>query len=223
MTVADLTNLVTDSETIAGAGLRLDSQSLETVAKELVTAIANGTSTTQAQSDFNALFSGSNVAQTSIDKTFNDLVQTIQDSKITAADLTTLAADQAAIQTDRTNLHDGSGTSVTSSTNTAGSGTSGGSGSSGSSGSSTTTTSSSSNTTTHFARLRSFRGFSRLRRRVAYAKLPASAVPGNQSRAGTQPLHDSRRIAFAAASHGFRDAMRLHAHPRQTRATPGVA
>ena len=123
--MSDLTNLVTDSQTIAGAGLRLDPQSLDKVVNELVTAVAAGTDTTQAKTDFNALFSGSNVAQTSIDKTFNDLVQTIQDSKITAADLTTLAADQTAIQTDRTNLHNGSGTSVTSSTGSAGSGTSG--------------------------------------------------------------------------------------------------
>ena len=160
VTVADLTNLVTDSQTIAGAGLRLDPQSLQKVVNELVSAVAAGTDTTQAQTDFNALFSGSNVAQTSIDKTFNDLVQTIQDSKITAADLTTLAADQAAIQTDRTNLHNGSGTSVTSSTGSAGSGASGGSGTSGGSGSQrgSSTTSSTGGTVTHFARLRGSAG-----------------------------------------------------------------
>jgi hypothetical protein len=155
VTVSDLTDLVTDSQTIAGAGLRLDPQSLDKVVNELVTAVAAGTDTTQAQTDFNALFTGSNVAQTSIDKTFNDLVQTIQDSKVTAADLTTLAADQAAIQTDRTNLQNGSGTSVTNSTGSAGSGTSGSSG----------TTSSTGGTVTHFARLRGFRGFSRVRLR----------------------------------------------------------
>ena len=155
VTVSDLTNLVTDSQTIAGAGLRLDPQSLDKVVNELVTAVAAGTDTTQAQTDFTALFTGSNVAQTSIDKTFNDLVQTIQDSKVTAADLTTLAADQAAIQMDRTNLQNGSGTSVTNSTGSAGSGTSGSSG----------TTSSTDGTVTHFARLRGFRGFSRVRLR----------------------------------------------------------
>ncbi len=164
VTVGDLTNLVTDSQTIAGAGLRLDPQSLQKVINELVPAVAAGTSTSQAQTDFNAVFTGSNVAQTSIDKTFNDLVQTIQDSKVTAADLTTLAAAQAAIQTDRTNLQTGSGTSVTSSTGTAGSG-SAGSGSSGSSGSSSTAATSTNTAVTHFARLRGFRGFSRLRRR----------------------------------------------------------
>ena len=155
VTVSDLTSLVTDSQTIAGAGLRLDPQDLEKVVNELVTAVADGADTTQARTDFNALFSGSNVAQASIDKTFNDLVQTIQNSKITAADLTTLAADQAAIQTDRSNLQNGSGTSVASSTGSAGSGTSG-------SGSGTASTG---GAVTHFARLRSFRGFSRLRRR----------------------------------------------------------
>ena len=155
VTVSDLTNLVTDGQTIAGAGLRLDPQNLDKVVNELVTAVVAGTDTTPAKTDFNALSTGSNVAQTSIDKTFNDLVQTIQDSKITPADLTTLAADQAAIQTDRTNLLNGSGTSVTNSTGSAGSGTSGGSGTTGSTG----------GPVTHFARLRGFRGFSRVRLR----------------------------------------------------------
>lgn len=156
VTVADLTNLVTDSQTIAGAGLRLNPQSLEKVASELVTAVAGGADTTQAKADFNALFTGSNVAQTSIDKTFNDLVQTIQDSKLTAADLTTLAADQSAIQTDWTNLHNGS-------SNSAGSSAGGSSGSSGSSGG--TGTSSSAGTSPHTAVFRRFRGPGRFRRR----------------------------------------------------------
>ena len=107
VTVSDLTNLVTDSQTIAGAGLRLDPQSLDKVVNELITAVAAGTDTTQAKTDFNALFAGSNVAQTSIDKTSNDLVQTIQDSKITSADLSAVAADQAAVQSDLNNLPNG--------------------------------------------------------------------------------------------------------------------
>lgn len=158
VTVADLSHLQTDSQTIAGAGLRLDPQSLQKVMSELVTAVAGGTSTSQAQTDFNALFTGSNVAQTSIDQTFTDLIQTIQDSKVTAADLTTLTADQTAVQTDRSSLRSGAGMSVTSATGTTGSGSGGssGSGSGGGTGSGTGTGTSTTTTplTTHFARLR---------------------------------------------------------------------
>src|SRR5208283_3245132 len=74
---------------------------------ELVTAVAGGAATTQAQTDFNALFTGSTVAQSTITKTFNDLVQTIQESKITTADLSAVAADQAAVQSDLNNLPGG--------------------------------------------------------------------------------------------------------------------
>src|SRR5208283_3369243 len=71
------------------------------------TEVASGAATTQAQTDFTALFTGSTVAQSTIDKTFNDLVQTIQDSKFTAADLSAVAADQAAVQSDLHNLPGG--------------------------------------------------------------------------------------------------------------------
>jgi cell division protein FtsB len=104
VTVADLTNLATDNQTIVGAGLHLDPQSLKTVTTELATAVAGGTDTNQAKTDFNALFKGSSVPQTAIDKTFTDIVQTITDSKVTATDLQTVATDQKAIQTDLTNL-----------------------------------------------------------------------------------------------------------------------
>jgi hypothetical protein len=109
VTVADLSTLQTDSQTIAGAGLRLNPQSLQKVVTKLVTAVTNGADTSQAKTDFNALFTGSNVAQATIDKSFNDLIQTIQDSKLTAADLSTITADRTAIQTDLSNLHSSSG------------------------------------------------------------------------------------------------------------------
>ena len=164
VTVADLSNLAGDAQAIAGAGARPDAQGLQKVLKELATAVAGGADASQAKTDFNALFTGTSLAQTSIDKTFDDLVQTIQDSRLTAADLTTLAADQAAVQADWTALR--GGTSGTSTGAVAGSGTAGG-GTSGGSGSGTSTGSgaASTGTATHFARLRGMRAFGRFRRR----------------------------------------------------------
>jgi hypothetical protein len=171
VTVADLTNLVTDSQAIAGAGLRLDPQGLQKVMNELATAVAGGADTTQAKADFNALFSGSNVAQTTIDKAFSDLVQTIQDSKVTAADLTSLAADQSAIQSDWTGIRNGGSGGTGTSGSGSGSGSSGsgsGSGSSGSgsgSGSGSSTSTATGGTAIHSIGFRRFRGFMRFRRR----------------------------------------------------------
>src|SRR5271157_2261383 len=112
ITIVDVNNLTTDGQSIAGAGFWINPQNLQKSVSELVTAVAGGAATTQAQTtqaqtDFTALFSGSNVAQSTIDKTFNDLVQTIQDSKITAPDLSAVAADQAAVQSDLNNLPGG--------------------------------------------------------------------------------------------------------------------
>ena len=107
ITIVDINNLTTDSQSIAGAGFWINPQNLQKSVSELVTAVASSAATSQAQTDFNALFTGSNVAQSTIDKTFNDLVQTIQDSKITSADLSAVAADQAAIQSDLNNMPGG--------------------------------------------------------------------------------------------------------------------
>jgi hypothetical protein len=131
---------------------------LQKTVSELATAVAGGADTTQAKTDFNALSSGSNVAQATIDKTFNDLVQTIQDSKITAADLTSLAADQAAIQADWTNLRSGG-------SNSTGSSGSGSNGSSGSGSSGSGSSGSTGGTVTHAGGFRRFRGYGRFRRR----------------------------------------------------------
>ena len=107
ITLVDVNSLTTDGQSIAGAGFWINPQSLQKSVSELVTAVASGATTTQAKTDFTALFTGSNVTQSTIEKTFTDLVQTIQDSKITAADLSAVAADQAAIQSDLTNLPGG--------------------------------------------------------------------------------------------------------------------
>jgi hypothetical protein len=55
VTVADLTSLANDSRTIAQtAGSPIDIKSLDSAVDELATAIAAGTSSTQAQTDFTA-------------------------------------------------------------------------------------------------------------------------------------------------------------------------
>jgi len=96
----ELDQLKTDDKDITSAGLKIDPKSLQTVINNLVTAVAGGADTSQVQSDFTALFSGSKVDQTVIDRTFDDLVQTIQDSKITSDDASLIADDQAAVQAD---------------------------------------------------------------------------------------------------------------------------
>jgi hypothetical protein len=100
LTIADLQNLVNDSRTINLAGFYFDSQSLNKPISELATAVAGGLSTAQAQTDFTALFNGSKVSTSTINTTFSDLAKAIQDSKVLPGDLTTVAADQAAIQAD---------------------------------------------------------------------------------------------------------------------------
>jgi hypothetical protein len=100
VTSDDLDQLKTDYKDITTAGLQLDPKSLQTVVNDLVTVVAGGGDTSQVQSDFNALFADSKVDQTVIDQTFDDLVQTIQDSKITADDASLIADDQAAVQAD---------------------------------------------------------------------------------------------------------------------------
>jgi hypothetical protein len=111
LTVADASNLAADSQAISAAGFTINASNLKTVVSELASAVAGGTSTAQAQTDFNNLFSGSSVSQTVITKAFNDMVQAITDSKVTTADLQTVAADEAAIQNDQSSSgeYDGDG------------------------------------------------------------------------------------------------------------------
>ena len=104
LTIADLESLTTDSQSIAQGGLHFNVQNLNKAVAELATAVAGGTSTAQAQSDFTALFSGSSVSATVINTSFADLVKAIGDSTVTTTDLSTVATDEAAIQTDLTNL-----------------------------------------------------------------------------------------------------------------------
>jgi len=100
VTVADLQALTFDGQAISQAGLYLNVHTLNPVISELATAVAGGSSTTQAQTDFTGVFSGTSVSTATITTTFNDVVKAIQDSNVTTTDLTTVATDQAAIQAD---------------------------------------------------------------------------------------------------------------------------
>jgi chaperonin cofactor prefoldin len=138
LTIADLQKLANDSQAINQAGFFFNAQSLDKTVSELATAVAAGASTAQAQTDFTALFSGSSVSTTTINTAFSDLTKAIQDSKVLPADLTTVAADQAAIQADWKNLFPGKGGGTGTGTGTgtgSGAGTSSGSTGSGSTGS----------------------------------------------------------------------------------------
>lgn len=105
VTIADLTALGTDSQAIRTAGASVDPTALQKAVSELATALTtSGGDTTQAKTDFNALFTGTSVTQATIDQAFTDLSTTITDSKITSADLVLIAADQTAIQNDLTSL-----------------------------------------------------------------------------------------------------------------------
>ncbi len=147
LTIADLQNLVSDGQAINQAGFFFNVQSLEKVVSELATAVAGGSPTTQAQTDFTALFSKSSVSTTTINTAFSDLVKAVQDSKVLPTELTTVAADQAAIQADLKNLFSGKGGGSGSGTGTTGSGTGTTGSGTGTTGSGTGTTGSGTGTT----------------------------------------------------------------------------
>ncbi|MDB5386095.1 MAG: hypothetical protein JWM11_1741, partial [Planctomycetaceae bacterium] len=98
VTVAELTALGGDDQTVVRAKITLDGKALIQATDKLVRAVLAGNPAT-AKSDFGALFGGK-LAQTDIDKAFNDMVNIVKDSKITLAQLNTIAADNAAIQKD---------------------------------------------------------------------------------------------------------------------------
>ncbi len=100
VTVADLSNLDSDLAAIGNDWSSINSQGLWPVVSELASAVAGGTSTTQAQTDWSALFAGSGVAQSVVDQTLSDLVQTIQDSHVTTTDLAAVAGDETAFIND---------------------------------------------------------------------------------------------------------------------------
>lgn len=100
VTVAALTALGGDDQAIVVAGVKLDGKALLKATDGLVRAVLNG-NPAPAKADFVALFGGK-LASAAVDKAFNDMVQIVKDSKITLAQLNTIAADNAAIQADLT-------------------------------------------------------------------------------------------------------------------------
>ena len=119
VTVADLSALAADDAAIRTAGLHLDSTALRNAITKLATAVASGSDTTDARADFQALFTGSTVDQTTIVKAFTDLVQTITDSHVTVVDIQTISADRSAVQNDSLTgfSHGGDGSLIGSLTN----------------------------------------------------------------------------------------------------------
>src|SRR5258708_20265258 len=85
--------------TLFRSGVHFDFQNLNKVTSELATAVAGGTSTTQAQADFTTLFSGSSVSTSVINTTFTDLIKTTGASHVTTPALTTIPANEAPIHT----------------------------------------------------------------------------------------------------------------------------
>jgi hypothetical protein len=146
VTAADLTNLGSDSRAIATSGVKLDGQGLAKVTSELATAVAGGGDTTQAKTDFNALFANSSTSSTITDKAFNDMIVAIQHSNITGADLQSISADQQAVQNDIGNA--GGGATDSGSASSAATTTTGGSATTSTTGSTTATGSAQSTTPT---------------------------------------------------------------------------
>ena len=96
VTIADLSNLAADGSVIDQGSSAINQQGIWPVFDELATAVAGGTSTAQAEADWNALFVPSGTPQPVIDQSFADFVQTIRDSHVTSADLATVASDETA-------------------------------------------------------------------------------------------------------------------------------
>ena len=96
VTIADLSNLAADLTAIDPGWSAINYQGIWPVVDELATAVTAGTSTAQAEADWNTVFAPSGAAQPVINRFFADFVQTIQDSHITSADLATLASDEMA-------------------------------------------------------------------------------------------------------------------------------
>lgn len=95
-----------DLRVIADAGLRLDPTKLQPIADTLLTAVADGTYDSNAETaasirtSFDALFTDSSVDSTVIDKTYNDLVAVAKGLNLSTEELNTLTADRAAIAAD---------------------------------------------------------------------------------------------------------------------------
>ena len=106
LTVADMSNLVTDSKTIGATGSTIDKAALNKAVSGLAYTVAGGTDQTLAKADFAAVFIGTTVTQSTIDKTAADIVQAVTDSNVTTTDLDLISADKAAIDVAQKDLTD---------------------------------------------------------------------------------------------------------------------
>ena len=117
VTVADLTQLELDSQTIGQDWHEVDPTKLQQAVSDLTTAsalpgtmsptptaAATTTSTTSPLDEFVALFPTADQTSGAAAAVYNDLVKIVTDSQVTTTDLNTVATDQAAIQTDLSNL-----------------------------------------------------------------------------------------------------------------------
>lgn len=112
--------LATDFQALHTAGVTVDISQLQTVATELLTALANGTYLDNAstiQSDFIAAFSGASGAALTtdqaalVDTAYNDFLAVAQNLNITPDELSAITTDLSNIQNDLNNGGSSSGTS----------------------------------------------------------------------------------------------------------------
>lgn len=106
VTIADMMALGSDASTIMSTGAKIDMAALDATMNKMARAVVGGTSTDDARTAFNALFTGTSVKQETIDKTFADLTGAISRSNLTIADLDLIAADRAAVDAARKAIAD---------------------------------------------------------------------------------------------------------------------
>jgi predicted outer membrane protein len=107
LTISDLQSLTVDTQSIQQTGFRFNPVTLNPAIYDLALAVATGSTKPVSESEFAALFAGSRVSTAVIDKTFSDLAISIKDSRVTVNDLTTVAALEATIRTDLSDLGGG--------------------------------------------------------------------------------------------------------------------
>ena len=112
VTVADITNLSSDSSVIAQAGVWLGGTSLQKVTSELATAVAEDAPPRRPRPTLTPCSQGRRRPRRPSTR-HSTICQTIADSKVSSADLQAVATDQQAIQTDLTNLRSGTTTTGT--------------------------------------------------------------------------------------------------------------
>jgi hypothetical protein len=100
VTIADLTSLRADEVAIAKSDAQVDPKAFNEAVSDLATAVVSGADTAEAEAAFRALFADSTIDQAIVDKAYADLVRTVQNSKVTADELTALTEAKVAIKAD---------------------------------------------------------------------------------------------------------------------------